>query len=115
MPGAQEPSPYNGHFESVRNHPLFLFNQGGDRLPATLQPGNLASPALKTLALPEFIRLRGGSRRRTRMCSGRPWTGTSGAAKGGDDGPEPEVSEDLLDHRRLLDKKTVNHRLAVLE
>ena len=39
----------------------------------------------------------------------------SGADDGGDDGPEPEVSEDLLDYRRLLDKKTVNHRLAVLE
>ena len=35
--------------------------------------------------------------------------------EGRDNGPEPEVSEDLLDHRRLLDKKAVNRRAAVLE
>jgi hypothetical protein len=44
MPGAQDPSPYNGHFESISNHPLFLFNQGGDRLATTLQPGNVHRP-----------------------------------------------------------------------
>src|SRR5262249_52857147 len=27
--GAQEQSAYNGHFESVRYHPLFVFNQDG--------------------------------------------------------------------------------------
>jgi len=34
--GAQEQSAYNGHFESVCYHPLFIFNQDGDCLAATL-------------------------------------------------------------------------------
>jgi hypothetical protein len=41
--GAQEQSAYNGHFESVCYHPLFVFNQHGDCLAATLQPGNVHS------------------------------------------------------------------------
>jgi len=41
--GAQEQSAYNGHFESVCYHPLFVFNQGGDCLAATLRPGNVHS------------------------------------------------------------------------
>src|SRR3981081_551007 len=41
--GAQEQSAYNGHFESVCYHPLFVFNQGGDCLAATLRPGNVPS------------------------------------------------------------------------
>jgi hypothetical protein len=39
--GAQEQSAYNGHFESVCYHPLFVFNQHGDCLAATLRPGNV--------------------------------------------------------------------------
>ena len=41
--GAQEGSAYNGHFESVCYHPLFLFNEHGDCLAATLRPGNVHS------------------------------------------------------------------------
>src|SRR3984893_2334952 len=41
--GAQEQSAYNGHFESVCYHPLFVFNQHGDCLAATLRPGNVHS------------------------------------------------------------------------
>jgi hypothetical protein len=41
--GAQEQSPYNGHFESVCYHPLFVFNQQGDCLAAKLRPGNVPS------------------------------------------------------------------------
>jgi hypothetical protein len=41
--GAQEGSAYNGHFESVCYHPLFLFNEDGDCLGATLRPGNVHS------------------------------------------------------------------------
>ncbi|MDO8478703.1 MAG: transposase [Candidatus Rokubacteria bacterium] len=36
---AQEQSAYNGHFESVCYHPLFVFNEDGDCLAATLRPG----------------------------------------------------------------------------
>jgi hypothetical protein len=41
--GAQEQSAYNGHFESVCYHPLFVFNQDGDCSAATLRPGNVHS------------------------------------------------------------------------
>src|SRR5262250_717084 len=41
--GTQEQSAYNGHFESVCYHPLFVFNQTGDCLAATLRPGNVHS------------------------------------------------------------------------
>ena len=41
--GAQEQSAYNGHFESVCYHPVFVFNQNGDCLAATLRPGNVHS------------------------------------------------------------------------
>src|SRR5262249_15668549 len=41
--GAQEDSAYNGHFESVCYHPLFVFNQAGDCLAAKLRPGNVHS------------------------------------------------------------------------
>ena len=41
--GAQEGSAYNGHFESVCSHPLFLFNEHGDCVAATLRPGNVHS------------------------------------------------------------------------
>ena len=41
--GTQEGSAYNGHFESVCDHPLFLFNEHGDCVAATLRPGNVHS------------------------------------------------------------------------
>ena len=41
--GAQEQSAYNGHFESVCYHPLFVFNPQGDCLAAKLRPGNVHS------------------------------------------------------------------------
>jgi len=41
--GAQEQSAYNGHFESICYHPLFVFNQDGDCLAATLRPGTVHS------------------------------------------------------------------------
>ena len=41
--GAQEQSAYNGHFESLCYHPLFVFNQEGDCLAAKLRPGNVHS------------------------------------------------------------------------
>jgi len=41
--GAQEQSAYNGHFQSVCYHPLFVFNQAGDCLAAKLRPGNVHS------------------------------------------------------------------------
>jgi hypothetical protein len=40
---AQEQSAYNGHFESVCHHPLFVFNPEGDCLAAKLRPGNVHS------------------------------------------------------------------------
>jgi Transposase DDE domain group 1 len=41
--GAQEQSAYNGHFESVCYHPLFVFNPQGDCVAAKLRPGNVHS------------------------------------------------------------------------
>ena len=41
--GQQEGSAYNGHFESVCYHPLFLFNDHGDCVAAKLRPGNVSS------------------------------------------------------------------------
>jgi DDE family transposase len=41
--GAQEQSAYNGHFESVCYHPLFVFNPGGDCVAAKLRQGNVHS------------------------------------------------------------------------
>ena len=41
--GEQEQSAYNGHFESVCYHPLFVFNPGGDCVAAKLRPGNVHS------------------------------------------------------------------------
>jgi hypothetical protein len=41
--GHQEGAAYNGHFESVCYHPLFLFNQLGDWEGATLRLGNVHS------------------------------------------------------------------------
>ena len=41
--GQQEGSAYNGHFESVCYHPLFLFTDHGDCVAAKLRPGNVSS------------------------------------------------------------------------
>jgi hypothetical protein len=41
--GEQEGASYNGHFQSVCYHPLFLFNQFGDCEGALLRPGNVHS------------------------------------------------------------------------
>ena len=41
--GHQEGAAYNGHFECVCYHPLFLVNQFGDCEGATLRPGNVHS------------------------------------------------------------------------
>lgn len=41
--GEQEGSAYNGHFETVCYHPLFLFNDHGDCLAAKLRSGNVHS------------------------------------------------------------------------
>ena len=55
--GAQEGSAYNGHFESVCYHPLFLFTEYGDCLGATLKPGNVHSAQdWDDLLLPEIER-----------------------------------------------------------
>jgi len=55
--GEQEGSAYNGHFESVCYHPLFLFNSQGDCLAAKLRPGNVHSAAdWDELLLPEIER-----------------------------------------------------------
>jgi len=57
--GEQEGSAYNGHFESVCYHPLFLFNSHGDCLAAKLRPGNLHSAEdWDELLLPEIERQR---------------------------------------------------------
>jgi hypothetical protein len=55
--GEQEGSAYNGHFESVCYHPLFLFNSHGDCLAAKLRPGNVHSVEdWDELLLPEIER-----------------------------------------------------------
>src|SRR5450432_2865178 len=55
--GDQEGSAYNGHFESVCYHPLFLFNSHGDCLAAKLRPGNVHSAEdWDELLLPEIER-----------------------------------------------------------
>jgi len=55
--GQQEGSAYNGHFESVCYHPLFLFNDHGDCLAAKLRSGNVHSgDDWDELLLPEIER-----------------------------------------------------------
>jgi hypothetical protein len=55
--GEQEGSAYNGHFESVCYHPLFLFNHCGDFLAAKLRAGNVHSAEdWDELLLPEIER-----------------------------------------------------------
>ena len=58
--GAQEHSAYNGHFESVCYHPLFVFNEDGDCLAARLRPGNVHSAdGWDEVLLPVIDRLQG--------------------------------------------------------
>ena len=53
----QEGSAYNGHFESVCYHPLFLFNDHGDCLAVKLRSGNVASADdCEELLVPEIDR-----------------------------------------------------------
>ena len=55
--GQQEGSAYNGHFETVCYHPLFLFNDHGDCLAAKLRSGNVSSADnWEELLLPEIDR-----------------------------------------------------------
>jgi uncharacterized membrane protein len=55
--GEQEQSAYNGYFESVCYHPLFLFKRQGDCLAAKLRPGNVHSAeGWEELLLPEIER-----------------------------------------------------------
>ena len=62
--GAQEGSAYNGHFASVCDHPLFLFNDQGDCLAASLRPGNVPSADdWDDLLMPEIDRQQGAGRR----------------------------------------------------
>ena len=62
--GAQEGSAYNGHFESVCYHPLFLFNEHGDCLAASLRPGNVPSADdWDDLLVPEIDRQQAAGRR----------------------------------------------------
>ena len=62
--GAQEGSAYNGHFESVCYHPLFLFNDQGDCRAASLRPGNVPSADdWDDLLMPEIARQQGAGRR----------------------------------------------------
>ena len=62
--GAQEGSAYNGHVASVCDHPLFLFNDQGDCLAASLRPGNVPSADdWDDLLMPEIARQQGAGRR----------------------------------------------------
>ena len=55
--GQQEGSAYNGHFESVCYHPLFLFTDHGDCVAAKLRPGNVSSADdWEDLLVPEIER-----------------------------------------------------------
>ena len=55
--GQQEGSAYNGHFETVCYHPLFLFNDHGDCLAAKQRPGNVSSAEYwEELLVPEIDR-----------------------------------------------------------
>ena len=62
--GAQEGSAYNGHFATVCYHPLFLFNDHGDCLGASLRPGNVPSADdWDDLLVPEIDRQQAAGRR----------------------------------------------------
>jgi hypothetical protein len=62
--GAHEQSAYNGPFESLCYHPLFVFNQDGDCLDAKLRPGNVHSAdGWDEVLLPVIDRYRTGTDR----------------------------------------------------
>ena len=62
--GAQEGTAYNGHFATVCYHPLFLFNDQGDCLAASLRPGNVPSADdWDDLLVPEIDRQQAAGRR----------------------------------------------------
>ena len=62
--GQQEGSAYHGHFESVCDHPFFLFNDHGDCVAATLRPGNVSSAdAWEAWLVPEVGRQQAEGRR----------------------------------------------------
>ena len=62
--GQQEGSAYNGHFETVCYHPLFLFSDQGDCLAARLRPGNVSSADdWDELLVPEIERQQAQGRR----------------------------------------------------
>ena len=62
--GQQEGSAYNGHFESVCYHPLFLFNDHGDCVAAKLRSGNVHSADdWGELLVPEIERQHANGRR----------------------------------------------------
>ena len=63
--GQQEGSAYNGHFETVCYHPLFLFNDDGDCLAASYD--RATSPA-RTTGTGCWCRRLNGSRRRANAC-----------------------------------------------
>ena len=64
--GAQEGSAYNGHFESVCYHPLFLFTEHGGCVAATLRPGNVHSADdWADLLVPEIDRQQAEGARRS--------------------------------------------------
>jgi hypothetical protein len=53
--GEQEPSAYNGHFDSTCYHSLLMFNREGDCVAAKLRPGNFHSAEGRgELLLPEI-------------------------------------------------------------
>ncbi len=57
--GSQEGTAYNGHFECMCYHPLFLFNQDGDLERAMLRRGNHASAKFwRRVLLPVIDRYR---------------------------------------------------------
>jgi Transposase DDE domain group 1 len=57
MHGQQEGSAYNGYFETVCCHPLFLFNDHVNGLAAKLRPGNVSSADdWEELVVPEIDR-----------------------------------------------------------
>jgi hypothetical protein len=57
--GSQEGTAYNGHFECMCYHPLFLFNQDGDLERAMLRRGNHASAKFwRRVLLPVIARYR---------------------------------------------------------
>jgi len=63
--GEQEGTAYNGHFECMCYHPLFVFNQLGDLERCELRPGNVHSAhGWRDVLEPVVTRYRGGEKDR---------------------------------------------------